>query len=49
MTGIRSSQIHTDIGGASELIQGRIVGDVLEADVSNGPCEHHWRLTKNPP
>ena len=26
------------------LIQGRVVGDVLEADVTNGPCEHHWYL-----
>ena len=39
-------QIYTDIGGASVLIQGRIVGDVLEADVTDGPCEHHWRLTR---
>ena len=40
------SQIYTDIGGASVLIQGRVVGDILEADVTNGPCEHHWHLTK---
>ena len=37
------------IAGNAVQIRGRIVGDVLEADVSNGPCEHHWRLTKNPP
>jgi hypothetical protein len=39
-------EIYTDIGGASVLIRGRIVGDVLEADVSDGPCEHHWHLTR---
>jgi hypothetical protein len=39
-------EIYTDIGGASVLIRGRIVGDVLDADVSDGPCEHHWHLTR---
>jgi hypothetical protein len=34
--------------GASVFIQGRIVGNVLDADVTNGPCEHHWHLTKAP-
>jgi hypothetical protein len=38
--------ISADAGGGSVLIQGRIVGNVLEADVTNGPCEHHWHLTK---
>jgi hypothetical protein len=41
-------QIYTDIGGASVLIQGRVAGDVLEADVTDGPCEHHWHLTRGP-
>jgi hypothetical protein len=41
--------ISTGLSGAGVLIQGRIVGGVLDADVSNGPCEHHWHLTKNPP
>jgi hypothetical protein len=27
-------------------MQGRITGDVLDADVSNPPCEHHWHLKK---
>jgi len=27
-------------------VSGSIVGDLLEADVINGPCEHHWRLKK---
>ena len=41
-------QIYAGSGGAAVLIQGRVVGDVLEADVTNGPCEHHWRLTRGP-
>jgi hypothetical protein len=41
--------ISTGLRGAGVLIQGRIVGDVLDADVTNGPCEHHWHLTKPPP
>ena len=41
--------ISTAIGGASVFIEGRLVGGVLEADVTDGPCEHHWHLTKNPP
>jgi hypothetical protein len=36
------------IGGGAVLIRGRVVGGVLDADVTNGPCEHHWHLTKNP-
>jgi hypothetical protein len=42
------SQIYVDAGGASVLIEGRIVGGVIEANVTNGPCQHHWHLTKNP-
>jgi hypothetical protein len=41
--------ISTGISGGGVLIQGRIVGDVLDADVTNGPCDYHWHLTKNPP
>jgi hypothetical protein len=40
------NRIYTDIGGGTVLIEGRITGDVLEADVINSPCEHHWRLKK---
>ena len=43
------SLISTGLRGAGVLIQGRIVGDVLDADVTNGPCDYHWHLTKNPP
>jgi hypothetical protein len=39
--------ISAAIGGTAALIQGRIVGGVLDADVTDGPCEHHWHLTKN--
>jgi hypothetical protein len=35
------------IGGASVSIEGHIVGDVLDADVTNGPCEHHWHLSRS--
>jgi AraC-like DNA-binding protein len=41
-------EISTGSGGTGVLIQGRIVGGVPDADVSNGPCEHHWHLTKKP-
>ena len=40
--------ISTGISGGGVLIRGRIVGGVLDADVTNGSCEHHWHLTKNP-
>jgi hypothetical protein len=38
--------ISAAIGGAAVLIRGRIVGGVLDADVTNGPCQHHWHLMK---
>jgi hypothetical protein len=31
------NRIYTDIGGGTVLIEGRVTGDVLEADVINGP------------
>jgi hypothetical protein len=40
------SQTYDDEGGDEVRIQGRITGDVIEADVINPPCEHHWRLMK---
>ena len=42
-------QTYTDEGGRAVHYHGRIVGDVIEADVTNPPCEHHWHLTKNNP
>ena len=38
--------ISVGTGGSAVLIRGRIVANVLEADATNGPCEHHWHLTK---
>jgi hypothetical protein len=43
------NETYTGVGGGFVLIHGRIVGDVLDADVTNAPCEHHWHLTKHPP
>jgi hypothetical protein len=42
-------EISTGMGGAAVVIEGRIVARVLDADVTNGSCEHHWHLTKTPP
>jgi hypothetical protein len=37
---------HADMGGAIVDIRGRIAEGVLDAEVTNPPCEHHWRLDK---
>jgi hypothetical protein len=34
------------VGDATLTAQGRINGDVIDADVINGPCTHHWHLIK---
>ena len=39
-------ETYTDEGGAAVRIHGRVIGDVIEADVTNPPCEHHWNLKK---
>src|SRR5215471_12676436 len=39
-------QTYTDAGGAAVHYHGRIVGDVMDVDVTNPPCEHHWHLKK---
>jgi hypothetical protein len=39
-------QVHTDIDGTTVHVVGRIIGDIIEADVNNPPCEHHWHLKK---
>jgi len=39
-------EIHTDVDGDTVHVVGRIVGDVIEADVNNPPCEYHWHLKK---
>ena len=33
-------------GGHYVVIHGRIMGNVIEADVENEPCSHHWRVRK---
>jgi len=38
--------IYTGAGDAAVNIVGHITGDVMEADVTNPPCEYHWHLTK---
>jgi hypothetical protein len=40
------SDIYVDVGGDVTEIHLRIVGSVLDADVTNPPCQHHWRLEK---
>jgi hypothetical protein len=39
-------QIYVDEGGHTVNIKGRVTGDVIEADVTNPPCEHHWHMQK---
>jgi hypothetical protein len=40
------SQIYDDEGSDEVRIKGQISGDIIDADVTNPPCEHHWHLTK---
>ena len=39
-------EIYTDEGGTTVDIVGRIIGDVLEAEATNPPCEQQWHLKK---
>jgi len=39
-------QTYTDEGGDAVNISGRVFGEVIEADVTNPPCECHWYLKK---
>ena len=39
-------QQHVELGGTVVDIRGRITGRVLDADVTNPPCEHHWRVER---
>jgi hypothetical protein len=39
-------QSHVHSQGAFVSIRGRVIGDLIEADVTNPPCEHHWHLKK---
>ena len=40
------NEIDTEMGGAVVIIHGRIVGNTLDADVINGPCQYRWHLQK---
>lgn len=42
------TETYMDVGGAVVYIRGRIVGDLLDADVTSASCEHHWHLKKDP-
>jgi hypothetical protein len=39
-------QIHTGEGGTNVHYRGRVIGDIIEADVTNPRCEYHWHLKK---
>jgi hypothetical protein len=39
-------QTYTDAGGAVVHYRGRVVGDVMDVDVENPPCEYRWHLKK---
>jgi hypothetical protein len=39
-------EISTGERGDTVQIRGRVVGDVIEADITNPPCEYHWHLKK---
>jgi hypothetical protein len=36
----------TTEGGATVSYHGRIVGDIMDLDLNNPPCEYHWHLKK---
>ena len=40
------SMISTDAGSATVLIAGRVVGDVIDADVTTPSCQFHWHLKR---
>jgi hypothetical protein len=40
------SLIYVDAGRATVNIRGRIIGDIIEADVDNPPCGYHWHLKR---
>lgn len=41
-------KVDTEMGGDVVTIRGRVTGNTLDADVTNGPCQHHWHLEKKP-
>ena len=39
-------EISVGEGRKAVQIRGHIVGDIIDADVTNGFCKHHWHLKK---
>jgi hypothetical protein len=39
-------QVHMEEGGRVAHYHGRIIGDIMDADVENPPCKYHWHLKK---
>ena len=39
-------QIHTGEGGTNVHYHGRVIEDIIEADVTDPSCEYHWHLKK---
>jgi len=39
-------EISVGEGGDAVQIHGRVVGDIIDADVTNRFCKHHWHLKK---
>jgi len=39
-------ETYTGEGGTTVHYSGRVIGDVIDADVTNPTCEHHWHLKK---
>ena len=39
-------QTYTGEGGTAVHYRGRVIGDVIQVDVTNPPCEYHWTLNK---
>ena len=39
-------EISVGEGRNAVQIRGHIVGDIIDADVTNGFCKHHWHLKK---
>ena len=37
---------HMEMGGRTVGIRGRIIGNAIDADVINAPCEYHWHVEK---
>jgi hypothetical protein len=40
------NEISTGDQGAFATIQGRIVGDAIDADVDDGLCQYHWHVVR---